>query len=183
METSPFLLLTPYPSAETEHKQRYKTMPPKRQLHKNHQKNTSMSSRLFLATLVAVVLLCFTAISSQQDSYQPLSEQDMKQLFIQFSRRYAKMYGVANEHERRYQIFKANVERARLENSITKRDNLGVTRFSDLTPEEFKRMFLMQKTSPKQVRAMLGKRKEALVSQHEVRAAPPVSICNYFNNC
>ena len=116
-----------------------------------------MQNKVILATLLLVAFtLVFSTIEATKEPFNVLSESEMKQLFIQFSRKHVKLYGNPEQHERRYRIFKANVEKARFENYLTGRDNMGVTRFSDLSPEEFKRMFLMKTYTPTQARNILG---------------------------
>lgn len=125
--------------------------------------------------LIAAVLLiaCVGVVLAQE--YKPLAESEMKKLFIKFSRKYAKVYGT-EEHNNRYQIFKANVEKSRYYNHVGKRENFGITKFSDLTPEEFKRMFLMKTYTPEEAKKILAAPQHAVLSEKEVQTAPTVSI-------
>ncbi|KAF0982077.1 hypothetical protein FDP41_011938 [Naegleria fowleri] len=121
--------------------------------------------------LIAAVLLiaCVGVVLAQE--YKPLAESEMKKLFIKFSRKYAKVYGT-EEHNNRYQIFKANVEKSRYYNHVGKRENFGITKFSDLTPEEFKRMFLMKTYTPEEAKKILAAPQHAVLSEKEVQTAP-----------
>ncbi|KAL9654895.1 hypothetical protein ABK040_008685 [Willaertia magna] len=123
-------------------------------------------SRLIIACLVLSMAVLCTAI------YQPLSDGEMKQLFIKFSRKHGRLYGT-EEHSKRFNIFKANVEKARYYNAIAgDRENYGITKFMDLTPEEFKRMYLMKTYTPEQARSILATKNKVSVSDDMVKAMP-----------
>ena len=124
-------------------------------------------------TIVAAIVLVVFAAIVMAEEYKPLAEAEMKKLFIKFSRKHAKVYGT-EEHGKRYEIFKSNVEKSRYYNFVGKRENFGVTKFMDLTPEEFKRMFLMKTYTPAQARAIIAAPTQASVSDEQVKAAPEV---------
>jgi len=65
-----------------------------------------------------------------------------------YKSKYGKVYATANEEGNRFQIFKENFKRSQ---KMTARDThatFGVTKFSDLTPAEFKAIYLMNVTRP-----------------------------------
>ena len=62
------------------------------------------------------------------------------QQFKRFINKYQKKYESINEFLARYQVFKQNVmETSKEENSLYK---TGITKFSDLTKQEFKKIYL-----------------------------------------
>lgn len=62
--------------------------------------------------------------------------------FSLFKKRFGKTYASQEEHDYRFEVFKANLRRARRHQRLDPSANHGVTRFSDLTPAEFRRTFL-----------------------------------------
>jgi C1A family cysteine protease len=62
----------------------------------------------------------------------------LRQRFDKFKSDYKKVYGTKEEEGKRFEIFKENFERAVLQNFEHQTDVFGVTKFSDLTQEEFK---------------------------------------------
>ncbi|XP_042507316.1 cysteine protease RD19A-like [Macadamia integrifolia] len=62
--------------------------------------------------------------------------------FASFKRRFGKTYATPEEHDYRLGVFKANLRRAKGHQIIDPSAVHGVTQFSDLTPEEFRRNYL-----------------------------------------
>ena len=62
--------------------------------------------------------------------------------FSSFKARFGKSYGSAEEHDYRFGVFKANLRRAKIHQKLDPSAEHGVTKFSDLTPDEFRRKFL-----------------------------------------
>lgn len=62
--------------------------------------------------------------------------------FSDFKLRFGKAYATPEEHDRRFGVFKANLRRAALHQKLDPSAAHGVTKFSDLTPGEFRRKFL-----------------------------------------
>ncbi|XP_062076853.1 probable cysteine protease RD19B [Humulus lupulus] len=62
--------------------------------------------------------------------------------FSLFKTKFGKSYASQEEHDYRFEVFKANLRRARRHQRLDPSANHGVTRFSDLTPAEFRRTFL-----------------------------------------
>lgn len=65
-----------------------------------------------------------------------------EQQFQGFKTKYGKTYATGEEHDRRFNIFKANLRRARRHQLLDPTAVHGVTQFSDLTPAEFSRDYL-----------------------------------------
>ncbi|RAL48550.1 hypothetical protein DM860_005974 [Cuscuta australis] len=61
--------------------------------------------------------------------------------FVSFKERFGKAYASKEEHDYRFSVFKANVRRAERHQRLDPSAVHGVTRFSDLTPSEFRRNF------------------------------------------
>ena len=84
--------------------------------------------------------------------------------FVSFVRRFGKTYRDAEEHAHRLSVFKANMRRARRHQLLDPSAEHGVTKFSDLTPAEFRRTFLGLKTSRRSfLREMAGSAHDAPV--------------------
>jgi cathepsin F len=62
--------------------------------------------------------------------------------FSLFKTKYAKSYPTQEEHDYRFSVFKANLRRAKRHQKLDPTAIHGVTKFSDLTPAEFRRNFL-----------------------------------------
>jgi cathepsin F len=112
-----------------------------------------------LLLVVAAVLLLHSALSSAaaaEGLEDPLIEQvvggdaegdelgllNAEAHFASFVRRFGKSYRDADEHAHRLSVFTANLRRARRHQRLDPSAVHGVTKFSDLTPDEFRERFL-----------------------------------------
>jgi len=82
--------------------------------------------------LVLSVLLFAVFVAGNRDDFE------------NFKKSYNKKYKSAAENEYRYRVFETNVERANRLNTPESLARFGVTKFMDLTPEEFKKFYLMK---------------------------------------
>jgi C1A family cysteine protease len=89
--------------------------------------------------LIALVAITFA---------QTLHSDPARSEFIAFQHQYGKIYASAVEFESRFQIFKENIARAQELSSRDPHAQYGVTKFMDLTPEEFKNTILMKTPIP-----------------------------------
>lgn len=62
--------------------------------------------------------------------------------FASFVRDFGKSYSNSEEHDHRLGVFKENLRRARRHQELDPTAVHGITQFSDLTPEEFRRSYL-----------------------------------------
>nr|AIB06025.1 CP3 [Hevea brasiliensis] len=62
--------------------------------------------------------------------------------FTTFKSKFGKNYATQEEHDHRFKVFKANLRRARKHQMMDPSAVHGVTKFSDLTPREFRRQYL-----------------------------------------
>jgi len=85
--------------------------------------------------LVALVALAFAVPSDGS-----------KDKFLEFMQKYNKVY-TAQEFQSRYNNFKASLERAAKLQSASNGAQYGITKFSDMSPEEFKNTILMRDPS------------------------------------
>nr|CAA78365.1 tobacco pre-pro-cysteine proteinase [Nicotiana tabacum] len=70
--------------------------------------------------------------------------------FSLFKSKFGKIYASEEEHDHRFKVFKANLRRARLNQLLDPSAEHGITKFSDLTPSEFRRTYLgLHKPKPK----------------------------------
>ncbi|KAH7849557.1 hypothetical protein Vadar_019609 [Vaccinium darrowii] len=83
-------------------------------------------------------LLIQQVVSPQNDD--PLLNADRH--FSLFKTKYAKSYPTQEEHDYRFSVFKANLRRAKRHQKLDPTAVHGVTKFSDLSPAEFRRNFL-----------------------------------------
>jgi len=68
-----------------------------------------------------------------------------KEQFLQFQSRFDKQYKSAEEFQKRYQIFESNLKiAAQLTAANNGSATFGITKFSDLTPEEFASYYLIK---------------------------------------
>jgi len=89
--------------------------------------------------IVALFVVCTIAVT-------PILEEEVQQQFISYMQKYGKTYS-SDEFPQRYANFKASVARAQARNA-NKRANYGITKFADMTPEEFKAKILMTPRVP-----------------------------------
>jgi len=66
------------------------------------------------------------------------TEEDYWAQWIGFKKEFAKEYTTLNEHNDRFEIFKANIDKINTHNAKGLSWTMGVNQFADLTPEEFK---------------------------------------------
>ncbi|GJM84995.1 hypothetical protein PR202_ga00719 [Eleusine coracana subsp. coracana] len=76
--------------------------------------------------------------------------------FASFVRRFGKSYRDADEHAHRLSVFKANLRRARRHQLLDPSAEHGITKFSDLTPAEFRRTYLGLRKSRRALLRELG---------------------------
>ncbi|CAO2041916.1 unnamed protein product [Urochloa humidicola] len=111
---------------------------------------------LLLLALVSAATLCSAEPDTASAAEDPLIEQvigdgkdddnelelDAEAHFASFVRRFGKTYRDDGERTHRMSVFRANLRRARRHQRLDPTAVHGVTKFSDLTPEEFRRQFL-----------------------------------------
>ncbi|XP_060196260.1 probable cysteine protease RD19C [Lycium barbarum] len=116
-----------------------------------------------MAHLFLLSLLSFTLISSafSFSDEDPLIQQVVSETndnhvlnaehhFSLFKSKFNKIYATQEEHDHRFKVFSANLRRARRHQLLDPSAEHGVTKFSDLTPSEFRRTYLgLYKPKPK----------------------------------
>ncbi|KAI4297638.1 hypothetical protein L6164_037520 [Bauhinia variegata] len=109
------------------------------------------SSLFFLFSLLVV-----SAIVSETENLSAESDALIRQVvdgdddprlgaehhFSLFKHRFGKSYASKEEHDYRFKVFKANLRRARSHQNLDPSAVHGVTKFSDLTPSEFRKQVL-----------------------------------------
>jgi len=104
--------------------------------------------RAVIVALLAVLFAVAFAEKAPENavfSALPLGEAEQKRLFYKFLSQHEKRYDNEETLLKRYQIFKTNVEKARVYNLMSNSTTYGVTKFSDLTEEEFSNIYLSKK--------------------------------------
>ncbi|CAL5022088.1 unnamed protein product [Urochloa decumbens] len=76
--------------------------------------------------------------------------------FLSFVQRFGKSYKDADEHAYRLSVFKSNLRRARRHQLLDPSAEHGITKFSDLTPAEFRRTYLGLRKSRRELLRELG---------------------------
>ncbi|XP_006665032.3 cysteine proteinase 1 [Oryza brachyantha] len=145
-----------------------------------------MDRRLLL--LLGLLLLVSPAVAVSGDEEEPLIRQvvgggdDENELelnaerhFASFVQRFGKAYRDADEHAYRLSVFKANLRRARRHQLLDPSASHGVTKFSDLTPAEFRRTYLGLRTSRRAFLRGLGG------SAHEAPVLPTDGLPDDFD--
>jgi len=74
------------------------------------------------------------------------SEDVLRSQFIEFQHKYGKIYANNDDFDFRFAVFKYNLARAEKKQMNDTKAQWGVTKFSDMTPEEFKNTILMKNT-------------------------------------
>jgi len=75
---------------------------------------------------------------------------DVRQQFIEFQHTYGKFYSTPEEYNYRLGVFQQNIENAARIQAKSPNGVFGVTKFMDMTTEEFKSTVLMAKVPPRQ---------------------------------
>jgi len=97
------------------------------------------------ATMRALLFLVCVAIFGSL----VLADSEEGRLFLDFITKYNKVYATNAERAMRYAIFKMNLAKAREMNKENRDPVFGVTKFSDLTAEEFREHYLLGNTFQK----------------------------------
>ena len=119
---------------------------------------TGFASIAVVGVAACIAVYALTQQPQSSSLYTALSAEDME--FLKFVSLHGKSYGTKEEFEFRSDIFKKNLASINLENS--KNDNsfrLGVNKFADWTPAEYKRMLSyrpLSKNIPKITQTKVG---------------------------
>jgi hypothetical protein len=89
--------------------------------------------------LLALCLFAFVATT-----LAAIESDDVRTQFIAFQRKYNKVYS-SEEFPKRFSAFQASLARAAQSQQLNPRARFGVTKFSDLTAEEFRASYLLPK--------------------------------------
>ncbi|KAI4321619.1 hypothetical protein MLD38_034982 [Melastoma candidum] len=76
--------------------------------------------------------------------------------FEEFKLRFGKVYATREEHDHRFGVFRSNLLRAEVNQRLDPSAVHGVTKFSDLTPNEFRRKFLGARSAESRIRERAG---------------------------
>lgn len=118
--------------------------------------NKSKMERLILSSLLLLllssVLASAVAVNDDDAMIRQVVPSDGEQSedhllnaehhFSLFKSKFSKTYATQEEHDYRFRVFKANLRRAKRRQLLDPTAVHGVTKFSDLTPSEFRRQFL-----------------------------------------
>jgi len=88
--------------------------------------------------MIFKILICFFALSAALNS-----EVLNNKKFAEFVVKYKKVYQTSEEFDHRYNVFKKNLENAEALSKLNPDAIFGITKFMDITPEEFKAQYLI----------------------------------------
>lgn len=129
---------------------------------------TSKESLMAHRVLLLLSLSAAAVVAAAVDAEDPLIRQvvpggddndlelNAESHFLSFVQRFGKSYKDADEHAYRLSVFKANLRRARRHQLLDPSAEHGVTKFSDLTPAEFRRTYLGLRKSRRALLRELG---------------------------
>ncbi|XP_028782606.1 ervatamin-B-like [Neltuma alba] len=133
-----------------------------------------ISKTSFLHFLILNLIL--TCLSS---GFIPSEGEEEYETFQQWMKQHARMYPNSEESESRYQIFRMNLKHIKETNA--KRSNssgggyrLGLNKFADMSPEEFKRVYLRQLPAPTTTNPATTASRSGYVKQDS--CTPPASV-------
>lgn len=101
----------------------------------------------------------------------------LKSEFTSFISRYSKSYETTEEHDYRYKVFQSNFRRAKRNQLLDPSASHGITKFSDLTTEEFESQYLgvkkprpsiFQKTNPASTSSSSGTHEAAILPTNDL---------------
>jgi len=100
--------------------------------------------------LVLLLVLCVAvlAILPNKRLFNSFSQPQAMAHFQEFIQRHGKAYATPDEFQQRFTNFQASLKRINEKNMKSKGAVYGVTKFSDLTPEEFKQRMLLNPGIP-----------------------------------
>jgi cathepsin F len=94
--------------------------------------------RVLIASLLLVCLVASQAVSP----LKRYNEAELQNLFAQFVSKFKKAYADESTYTAKYQIFKQNVAYAQYLNHASNSTTYGITKFMDMTTQDFRRMYL-----------------------------------------
>jgi cathepsin F len=105
-----------------------------------------------------------------------LTDMDIVRLFNQFRAKYNRVYTNQEEVKQRFDIFKNNMLKAQELNKQNPHATFGPTKFSDISPEEFRRTHLMKPKTPAQMQQQSPKHMISLDDKDLLTAPLPDSF-------
>ncbi|KAK7247166.1 hypothetical protein RIF29_42043 [Crotalaria pallida] len=119
-------------------------------------------TKLFLLSLVSLSLACLSLAMAMPSEYSILnhdeqlnkfasSEEGVFQIFQLWQKKHGREYGNSEEEANRFQIFKKNLLHINEMNAKRKsplEHSLGLNKFADMSPEEFKKTYLHEVEKP-----------------------------------
>jgi len=126
------------------------------------------------AILILSVLIVAAFAASSRDAV-------LRQKFAQFQQKYSRTYPHQDEFDHRFNIFKENIKKAERLNRANPTAKFGVTKFSDLTSEEFASTHLMNVDFSKYVKP--ASKDFATSTYKNVKACSPDPTNFDWNSC
>jgi len=105
-----------------------------------------------------------------------------QQKFLEFQKKYNKVYSSHEEFQYRYQVFKTNLKKAAEHQQKNPKATFGVTKFSDLTDEEHKQFFRMVNADFSKF-PTLPKKTDFSASKSQLSCSPDSTNYDWFADC
>ncbi|CAO2209371.1 unnamed protein product [Urochloa humidicola] len=142
-----------------------------------------MAHRVLLLSLAATAAVIAAAVDAEDPLIRQVVpggddndlELNAESHFLSFVQRFGKSYKDADEHAYRLSVFKSNLRRARRHQLLDPSAEHGITKFSDLTPAEFRRTYLGLRKSRRALLRELGD------SAHEAPVLPTDGLPEDFD--
>jgi len=124
-----------------------------------------------------VVLLCLMVIVSA------VPTKELKSKFLDFQRKYNKSYKTSTEFDFRFNVFQENLQKASILQKKNPQATFGVTKFSDLTEEEFRNFYLMPNTDFSKWVRPAEKNFSVPQPANRVSCSPDATNYDWFTQC
>uniref|UniRef100_A0A2P2J321 Cathepsin propeptide inhibitor domain-containing protein n=1 Tax=Rhizophora mucronata TaxID=61149 RepID=A0A2P2J321_RHIMU len=113
----------------------------------------AISTLLFLffgmSSALDMSILNYNNIHGSRDQSSWRSDEEVKDMYEEWLTKQGKAYNGIGEKEKRFEIFKNNLRFIDEHNSQNRTYKVGLTRFADLTNEEYRAMFLGTRSDAK----------------------------------
>jgi C1A family cysteine protease len=125
-----------------------------------------MKTQFIGLLLLVTSLQCTFKIRNKQFSVEDLDsdEKMLAEIFEEFSRSFNKYYFHKNEAQERRKIFSENVKKVNKKHGADQNFELSVNKFSDLTWEEFEKIYLMKNNARKEIKKYKEKHQDSLIN-------------------
>ncbi|CAH8318583.1 unnamed protein product [Eruca vesicaria subsp. sativa] len=131
----------------------------KSQLKQRNKKKSKMPFSITITLVILSVLLLSSSLSGVSATETKGNDAEVQRMYERWLVENRKNYNALGEKERRFNIFKDNVKLVEAHNSVPDRTyELGLTRFADLTDDEFRAIHLSGRKMVRSSDPVIGER-------------------------